>query len=188
MSPDSLDQKLALLREQTKTRSILQERRHEERKQEILLQSILKNNNQSVQVEESIEVIKLKHNLDLEVRQRDRADSIFYKNLDIQEFIKTQQLNQNHLLEEIHHTTVSTILEKAILMILESRLDGTKRADIHEKDKDKKKQQTDEQIRLEQFRAELALKYGEEKAEDILNILKENVGEWEKEYNRKYSK
>lgn len=181
MSPDDLGQKLELLKEQTRTKSALLEKRHEERKQEILLQNQLKALGTTAQGETSIEVIKLQHDLDVDVRQRDRDDTLFYKDLDLQEFIKKQQLTQSHLLEEIQHTTVSTILEKAILMIVSARLDDSKRSDVHLIDKDKKTHDTTEQMRLEAFRSELAVKYGEDKAEEILSVLERNIDAWEQE-------
>ena len=181
MSPEDLSQKLALLREQTRTRTALQEKRHEERKQEILLQNQLKSIGDTAKGESDIEVIKLQHELDVEVRERDRSDTLFYKDLDLQEFIKTQQVKQSHLLEEIHHTTVSTILEKAILMIIGAKLDHKKRESTHSIDKDQKTHETDQQMRLEKFRAELSVQYGEAKADDILSVLEKNIDEWESE-------
>ncbi len=172
---DDLETKLAVIREQTRQKQTLQEERHNERKQEIQLH----NESRHATLENSLEVIQLKHDLDPEVRERDRADSIFYKNIDLIEFIKTQQVRQNHLLEEIHHTTLSSILEKAILMILSSKLDNDKRQSSHEQDKDTLTHQTTQQIRLEQFKADLNRQYGEKTAADILGMVEQFQDEFE---------
>ncbi len=179
MSND-LSDKLALMKAQTRSRAELQEKRHDDRQRDIVLQNQLKGIERQAQGETNIEVIKLQHELDVEVRKRNRKDTLFYKDLDLQEFIKQQQVQQSHLLEEIHHTTFSTVLEKAILMIVSARLDDRKRLDTHLIDKDKKTHETTEQMRLEEFRAKLAIKFGEDKTEDILSILEKNIEEWSK--------
>ncbi len=172
---DDLEQKLAVIREQTRQRQALQEDRHAERKQEIMLQNSLR---QSAN-ETSLEALQLKHELDPEIRERDKADAIFYKNIDLIEFIKAQQVKQNHLLEEIHHTTLSSILEKAILMILSARLDDQKRHSSHAQEKDKQTHQTNEQMRLEQFRADLNHRFGEQTTEEIMKMINQHQDEWE---------
>ena len=175
MSSDDLSQKLAILNEQTKSRLETQQQRHEDRKQELILQSQLK----QTPNDSDPEIIKLRHKLDIEIRQRNREDAVFYGNIDLQDFIKRQQLTQSHLLEEIHHTTFSTILEKAILMILSARIERSQSKDTHEYSKDKKTHDTTQQMRFEEFKAELAVKFGEAKAEDILSILERNIEDWE---------
>lgn len=172
---DDLEQKLAVIRAQTQQRQSLQEDRHHERKQEILLQNQLRQSPH----ETNLEALQLKHALDPEVRARDKADAIFYKNIDLIEFIKTQQVKQTHLLEEIHHTTLSSILEKAILMILSARLDDQKRLSNHVQEKDKQTHQTNEQMRLEQFRADLNHRFGTQTTEEIMTMIEQHKDEWE---------
>lgn len=177
MSSDDLDNKLALLSAQTKGRTEALQQQHENRTQQILLQNQLKN---AVPTDSDPEIIKLRHQLGIETRQLDREDAVFYGNMDLQDFIKRQQVTQSHLLEEIQHTTVSTILEKAILMILSSKLESKSGKEAHEQGKDKKTHDTTQQMRFEEFRAELTVKFGEAKAEEVLAILERNIGEWEK--------
>ncbi len=177
MSHDDLNQKLATISAQTKGRLETQSQRHEDRKQEILLQNQLK----STPTDSDPEIIKLRHELDIQIRQRNRDDAIFYGNIDLQDFIKRQQVSQSHLLEEIHHTTFSTILEKAILMIISARLERVGGQDKHEQKMTEKTHDTGEQMRLEKFRAELTLQFGEAKTDDILSILERNIDDWDRE-------
>lgn len=177
MSSDDLDNKLALLSAQTKGRTEALQQQHENRTQQILLQNQLR----PTPADSDPEIIKLRHELDIEIRKRDRDDTVFYKNIDLQDFIKRQQVSQSHLLEEIHHTTFSTILEKAILMIIGAKLERKGSQDKHEQKKDEKTHDTTEQMRLEKFRAELTLQFGEAKADDILSVLERNIDDWEKE-------
>ncbi len=185
MSED-LDKKLALLREQTRAKTQLQEQRHSERQEQLILQKELKNEGQAQHLEDSIEVIKLKHQLDPEVRERDRDDKVFYENLDIQKFFKTEQLQQNHRLEEIHHTTIATIMEKAIIMLLGAKIEEKGRAGSHGQIKDKITHETDQQMRIEEFRAELAMKYGQEKADEMMNFIKKYGADLEKEFKENF--
>ena len=179
MSED-LSDKLALLKAKNSTEMAKLEARSEQRKQEILLQNTLRANEAQNKGEMSLEAIRLLHQLDPEKRERDREDTLFYKNLDLQELIKAETMRQGHRLEEIHHTTFSSILEQAILMIVRHRLEDKERASKHLLEKDKKSHDTKEQMKLEKFRAVLAVEYGEAKADDMIKILAENREKWDK--------
>lgn len=133
-------------------------------------------------VEDALEVIRLRHDLDVEVRERDRDDAVFYGNLNLQSFINKEKLKQSHLLEEIHHTALAQVFEKAILMILETKLADRTRISSHYVEKDLISHKTDEEMRFEQFKTELSAQFGEMQAEEIMRVIRENRSRWDEEF------
>lgn len=194
---NDFEQKMALLNKRLKANENLFLKRAEQKQRELSTQNESKALNSVFNKEEALEVIRLKHELDPEVRERGRGDKVFYENIDLQAYLKRSEADTENSLKIIRETALYEILKKVTdyrakkkLFLQKESARGNER--IHEKkiavlshelEKDRMTHETDEKIRFAYAMAELKRKFGDLTKEEIFNLINAHKKEWEAEIN-----